>query len=58
MTLGDTAAEIVESPITAAKITAAMDNVLANTILSGPLTVTSFNQGRSILITSHTDEVE
>ncbi|KKL80912.1 hypothetical protein LCGC14_1999960, partial [marine sediment metagenome] len=25
MTLGDTAAEIVESPITAAKITAAMD---------------------------------
>lgn len=48
----DTAAEIVESPITSAKIKTAMDNVRALTVLSGPIQVTSFNQGRSVIVST------
>ena len=52
MTIGDTDAQIVESPITAAKVVTAMNAALAATALSGPCQITSFNQGRSILVTA------
>ena len=58
MALGTTAASIVESPITEAKITAAMDTVLSATLLSGPVTITSFNQGRSVLVTANQTTTE
>ena len=45
-------AEIVESPITTVKIEAAMVTARAATGFSGPILMTSFNQGRSILITT------
>lgn len=45
-------AEIVESPITTAKIEAAMGVCRDAIVISTPITVTPFNQGRSILITA------
>ncbi len=45
-------AEIVESPITAAKIETAMSTARTAIAASGPIAVTSFNQGRSVLITT------
>lgn len=45
-----TYSEIVESPITAAKITAAMDAARVAVGVSGPATVTSINQGRSVIV--------
>jgi len=50
--VADSNAQIVESPITAAKIITAIDTCRAAVGLSGPLAITSFNQGRSILITA------
>ena len=52
MTKGDTDAQIVESPITTTKVAAAMDTAITNTSTGAPVNVTSFNQGRSILITT------
>ena len=49
-------AEIVESPITAAKIETAMGTARTAVGVSGPLVLTSFNQGRSILITTSLNE--
>ena len=49
--MADSDAQIVESPITAAKVITAIDTCRAAVDLSGPLAITSFNQGRSILIT-------
>jgi len=45
-----TYSEIVESPITAAKITAAMDAARVAVDASGPAVITSFNQGRSVIV--------
>ena len=50
MPQGDIDVQIVESPITAAKIKSAADTALSNTNLSGTLTMTAFNQGRSIAV--------
>ncbi len=50
----DTDAQIVEAPITAAKVITAMDAARTAVGLSGPILITSFNQGRSILVTSNT----
>ena len=47
----DSDSQIVESPITTAKVTAAINTCRATVGLSGPLAITSFNQGRSLLIT-------
>jgi len=47
----DSNAQIVESPITEAKIITAVNAARAAVGLSGPIAMTSFNQGRSILIT-------
>jgi len=48
----DSDAQIVESPITTAKIVTAIDACRTAVGLSGPVAITSFNQGRSILITA------
>lgn len=48
-------AEIVESPITTAKIEAAMATARTAIAISGPLVMTAFNQGRSILVTGSVD---
>ena len=42
--------QIVESPITEAKVNTAAELVVTNTSATAQLSVTSFNQGRSILI--------
>ena len=47
----DSDAQIVESPITAAKVVTAIDAARAAVGLSGPLAITSFNQGRSLVVT-------
>ena len=47
----DSNSQIVESPITTAKIVTAMDAARTAVALSGPVSITSFNQGRSILVT-------
>ncbi len=47
---GDVAAEIVESPITDAKIESAMSAVRTTLKISNPITITSFNQGRSLIV--------
>ena len=49
--MADTDAQIVESPITAAKIVTAMNAARAAVVLSGPISITSFNQGRSLIVT-------
>lgn len=41
---------IVESPLTSGKILAAMDKVVAVVAISGVPLLTSFNQGRSIMV--------
>ncbi len=48
----DSDAQIVESPITTAKVVTAINDARTAVGLSGPLSITSFNQGRSILITA------
>lgn len=50
MATGDAVAEIVESPITVAKVSNAVGVVIAATSNNTPISITSFNQGRSILI--------
>ncbi len=52
MAAGDTDAQIVTSPITTARITAAMDTAITNTSTGSSVRVAAFNQGRSILITA------
>lgn len=52
MAPGDTDATIVGSPITEAKIAAALDSAVAATSSNCTLSVTSFNQGRSILVSA------
>ena len=47
--------EIVESPITTAKIETAMATVRTAIAVSGPIELTSFNQGRSILVSTSID---
>jgi len=46
----DSDAQIVTSPITAAKIVTAVDAARAAVGLSGPVSITSFNQGRSLAV--------
>lgn len=48
--MADTDAQIVEAPLTEAKITAAMDAARAAVGLSGPISISSFNQGRSLIV--------
>ena len=43
--------QIVEAPLTEAKITAAMDAARAAVGVSGPVAISSFNQGRSLIVT-------
>ena len=50
MTAGDAEVRIVESPITAAKVDTSIGEVIAATSLTTPISITAFNQGRSILI--------
>lgn len=50
MAQGDVDAQIVTSPITAASVKTAVDAALAATNLSGSVSLTGFNQGRSILV--------
>ena len=47
---GDIDVQVVESPITDAKITTAAELAITNTSGSAQLSVTGFNQGRSVLI--------
>ena len=42
--------EIIESPITSGKILTAMNNVSAIVNISGRPLLTSFNQGRSLIV--------
>jgi hypothetical protein len=50
MTAGDVEVRIVESPITTAKIDTAVGEIVSATSNTVPISLTSFNQGRSILI--------
>lgn len=50
MGAGDIDSQIVESPITAAKINTAAALAITNTSAAATISITSFNQGRSILI--------
>lgn len=52
MAQGDTITEIVESPLTSGKILTAINLVLGATSTSGILLMESFNQGRSMVISS------
>ena len=52
MAPGDTDVSIVESPITATKVATALDDAITATSAAARVTVTGFNQGRSILITA------
>ena len=47
----DNFAKIIEAPITEAKIITAMDTVRSMVGVSGPIAITSFNQGRSLIVT-------
>lgn len=46
----DSNTQLVESPITAAKVTAAIDAARAAVGLSGPIAMTSINQGRGLVV--------
>ena len=50
MAAGDTSVQVVESPITAAKVKTALDTAIAATSTNAITAMTSFNQGRSIVI--------
>ena len=50
MAAGDVEVRIVESPITAAKIDTAAGEIITATSVTTPISITSFNQGRSILL--------
>ena len=50
MTAGDAEVRIVESPVTTAKVDTAIGEIIAATSVTTPISITSFNQGRSILI--------
>ena len=50
MTKGDAEVRIVESPITTAKVDTAVGEIVAATSNNVPISLTSFNQGRSIVI--------
>ena len=50
MAIGDVEVRIVESPITTGKVDTAVGEIVTATSNTVPITMTSFNQGRSILI--------
>ena len=50
MGAGDAEVRIVESPITTSKVDAAIVEIISATSTSTPISLTNFNQGRSILI--------
>ena len=50
MGAGDIDAQIVESPITIAKLSGAALLAIANTSATALLSITGFNQGRSVAI--------
>lgn len=52
MAAGDTSVQVVESPLTAARIKVALDAAIAATSAGARTTVCGFNQGRSIVVTS------